>query len=424
MFKPGFGASVRYRLNRFGFYYGWIVVIGCFVSATITFATIYSFSVFFRHIVTTFEQSHANTSIVFSIQSIVTFGGAAILGFFVDRYGVRQLMVLGALFLAGGLLGASQSPVFVGVIVAYGVVAAAGLSVIYVIAYATVPRWFDRRRGLATGIATSGGGAGILLGPQLAESLIGALGWQNAYVTMTGVFVVFLGIVALVIDDSPASMGIMVGGNRGPREPHDAVGEWREQVSEVLNVARTGPFVLVFLGYLCFSVPMFFAAAHLVEFTTSAGIGRRIGILALSVIGGLNVVAKWVVGPIADRIGIAHSLAAASIFMGLSMTLMAVSRTATLVLGAAVLFGIGYGGSIALMSPMIAELFGTLNINALFGLIGIAFAFTGAVVPYLAGVGFDVLGTYVHVLVLSGLVSLVAAFAIEAADRMHTPTGI
>lgn len=36
---------------------------------------------------------------------------------------------------------------------------------------------------------------------------------------------------------------------------------------------------------------------------------------------------------------------------------------------------------------MLAEVFGTINTNALFGLIGVAFVFTGAVVPYLAGVG-------------------------------------
>lgn len=410
--------GLRRRLNRFGFYYGWIIVIGCFIGATITFATIYSFSVFFRHIVTTFDQSHANTSIVFSLQSVVTFGGGAILGFYIDRYGVRRLLLIGAVFLGAGLLGASQSPSFLGVIVSYGIIAAAGLSAIYVIAYATVPRWFEQRRGLATGIATSGGGAGILIGPPIAELLINSLGWQNAYVTMTVIFVGLLVLVSLVIDDSPLTAGIDPGVEMPTDHGERSLGAWRDQVRAVLRVARTTPFMLIAVGYLCFSVPMFFAAAHLVEYTTSAGIGREVGILALSVIGGLNVAAKWVVGPIADRVGIPHTLAAASIFMGIAVTSMAFARTPVFILGFAVLFGIGYGGAIALMTPMIAEVFGTININALFGLIGIAFAFTGSVVPYLAGVGFDVLGTYVHVLVISGLVSLLAAFAIEAADRV------
>lgn len=414
--------ALRRRLNQFGFYYGWIVVVGCFIGATITFSTIYSFAVFFRHIVTTFDQSHANTSIVFSLQSVVTFGGGAILGFFIDRHGVRRLLLIGACFLGIGLLGASQSPNFIGVMISYGVIAAAGLSAIYVIAYATVPRWFEHRRGLATGIATSGGGAGILIGPPLAEFLIGSLGWQNAYVMLTIIFVGLLGLVSLVIDDSPVAAGINPGAEVSADAAEPSLGEWRDQLKAVLRVARTWSFLLVFVGYLCFSVPMFFAAAHLVEYTTSAGIGRQVGILALSVIGGLNVFAKWIVGPIADRIGIPHTLAASSLFMGAAISSMAFARNPALVLAFAVFFGIGYGGAIALMTPMIADVFGTLNINALFGLIGIAFAFTGAVVPFLAGVGFDRLGTYVHVLVISGLVSLVAAIAIEAADRVdHGP---
>lgn len=417
------GRNIRARLNALDVYYGWVVVGGCFIGATITFATIYSFGVFFRHIVTTFDQSHGNTSLVFSIQSVVTFGGAAVLGFFVDQYGTRRLLVVGAGLLGAGLLGASQSPIFIGVVVSYGVVAAAGLSVIYVIAYATVPRWFERRRGLATGIATSGGGAGILIGPQLAEFLIGRVGWQNAYVSLTIMFVLLLVGVAVVVDDNPVSAGVDPGSEFPDASLDDAHGGWREQINAVGRIARSRSFALVFLAYLCFSVPMFFAAAHLVEFTDSAGIGRDVGILALSVIGGLNVFAKFIVGPIADRVGIQHTLAGASVFLGASIALMAVARSGGLILTFAVLFGIGYGGAIALMSPMIAELFGTLNINALFGLVAVAFAFTGAVVPYLAGVGFDMFGTYIPALVGCGIIGVFAAVAIEAADRLHRGQG-
>lgn len=411
--------AVRTGLRGLGVYYGWVVVAACFLAAMITFATIYSFSVFFGYIVATFDQSHANTALIFSLQSLVTFSGAAVLGVFVDRYGVRRLMAIGTALLVVGLLGASQLPVFAGVAVSYGVVAAAGLGIVYVVAYATTPRWFDRRRGLATAVATSGGGVGILVGPPLASTLIGAVGWQDAYLGLTVAFGAVLSLVTLVFADHPAALGVDASAEFGGTAQEATDRGWRDQLADVRGVAWSRPFALLFLGYLFLGVPLYLVTVHVVEFAASAGIGRATGVLAVSVVGAMNVVGKFLVGPAADRVGTTHALATCGALMGGATLLLAVVRSPAVVLGVVVLFGVGYGGSIALLSPLIAELFGVGDINALFGLTSVAFALSGSLVPYLAGASFDATGTYVPSLVVGGCVGLLSAVTVEVAGHLR-----
>lgn len=407
-------------------YYGWVIVACCFVGAMLTFAIIYSFSVFFGYIGETFAQTQANTALIFSLQSFVTFGGAAVLGVLVDRYGVRRLLVVGALLVGAGLVGASQIQAYPAVVLSYGVVAAAGLSLVYVISYATVPRWFDRRRGTATAVATAGAGAGILVGPQIAASLIGLAGWQNAYLLMMAGTVWLLFVLALLLADRPEDLGLNAADlaefPEGRAEMAGATREWREQLATIADTARSGPFLSVFGAYFCIGVPISFIAAHVVEFAKSVGIGQSVGVLAISIVGGMNFFGKFVAGPVSDRIGIPRTLSACGVLLSVPLFGLATVRTPVAVLGLVVVFGLGYGGAIALLSPTIAELFGTDDINALFGLTSIAFAVTGALVPYLAGLGYDVFGTYTAPLLVVGAVGLLSVPGIEIARRWREPT--
>lgn len=269
-----FPSAVRSRLADGPFYYGWFVVGVCFLSALITWGTVWSFSVFFRHIVTTFGLSYANTSIIFSIQSIVTYGGAAVLGLVIDRYGARRLLLIATGLIIAGLAGTSFLPTFTGVLIAYSVVAAAGFSIVFVIAYATPARWFDRRRGLATGIAAAGASAGTLLIPPSTEVLIAHVGWRAAYGSLTMTFLAILIVTILVIADRPASLDIDTSTESptGYLDEAHHTADWNDQIKEILAVARSPPFLFLFIAYLSFASPTAMVMVHIVEFTTTRGI--------------------------------------------------------------------------------------------------------------------------------------------------------
>lgn len=418
---------VRSLLLDSGVYYGWFVAVGCFLLTFMTFGTIYSYTVFFGPILETFDETHANTSIVFSLQSLVTFGGAAVLGFAIDRYGVRRLLVVAGVLLTVGLVGASAIPSLVGVIVAYSVVAAAGLGIVFVVAYTTPPQWFGRRRGLATGVAVSGTGVGILVMPPLADALIRRIGWQGTYLVLAAMFLAAIVIAVVLMADRPRDLGvdtdIEFGGSNAELggSADTTTRTVRTQVAETAEIVRTRTFGLVFVGLLLAFVPSYAVMVFFVEFAESVGISRRIGVLAVSAVGALNIVAKFVAGGIADVVGAGRTMAACVGLMCTATVLLVAVPTPVTILVLAGLFGLGYGGIAALMSPLLADLFGTADLSTLFGVTAIGFAIGGTVVPYLVGVGFDRFGTYEIPFLAAAVAGAVAIVALLAV-RVIQPT--
>ncbi|MFD1527184.1 MFS transporter, partial [Halolamina salina] len=83
----------------------------------------------------------------------------------------------------------------------------------------------------------------------------------------------------------------------------------------------------------------------------------------------------------------------------------------------AVVFGLAYGGNGALLSPLVAALFGRENINAVFGLVSVAFAVSGLLAPAAAGAAYDTLGTYEPAFLVAGVAAVVGAGSVAVAGR-------
>jgi len=408
--------DLRGAVVRSGPYYGWVVVAACFLGALAAFGTMYSFSVFFGKIAAEFQQTTANTSAIFSLQTFVTFAGAGIVGFSIDRVGVRRLMGLAAVLVGLGLLGASQLPSLLGVVFAYSVVAGAGFAIVIPISFATVPRWFGRRAGLANGIATTGTGVGIVLAPPFANTLIEAFGWRQAYLGFTMAIVGSLGLAALLLADGPDAIGADTGGeitgDHAIDDPSTTAGP------SVREVVTRPAFGIVFLAVLLAYVPAYVVLVFLVEFAETTGIGRTTGVLAVSIIGGVSILGRNGAGIASDRFGRASILAGCATLTGLTTAAFVFAPGPTALLVIAVAFGLGYGGMSPLVAPLLADLFGTSNVYTLFGVTAAAWAISGSMTPYLSGLGFDVLGSYVPVYALGGILGVLAGVSFLVSARL------
>jgi MFS family permease len=414
--------AVRRRLADGPVYYGWVVVGACFVISVITWGTVWSFGVFFGYIVEEFGLSHANTSLMFSLQSFVTLAGAVVVGFVVDRYGARRLLVLAAGLVVLGLFGVSRTGSFAAVVFSYGLVVGLGFAIASVIEKATPSRWFDRRRGFATGIAGAGAGVGIFAFPPILEALIREAGWRGAYGSLMLAFLASYVVAAVFISDRPTDLGLDPSSEfpDGTPEGPSPSADWRSQVEDVLVVARRPAFGLVFLAVFCLSTAVFTMMVNVVEFTTNAGLGREIGVLAISVAGATNVAGKIVGGRVSDRIGRPVTYASAGLFMGVGLALLLGVPDPVGVLVATVVFGFGWGINIGLLAPTVADLFGTLSINALVGVVFGTIAVAGSLVPYLTGLAFDLFGTYRPAFLGALVVSVIGSGLVLVAVRVES----
>lgn len=413
---------LRKRLSNLGIYYGWVVAFAGFAAATVLFGLAYSIAVFFDPLLDAFPVGSGTVSLMFGIQTFILYTGSVPGGTVVDTIGARRSAFLATVLVVGGLVGASASSRFVVLLGWYGVVTGLGMSLLYVVAYTAVPRWFGRHRGLATGIASSGLGIGLLVIPPLAAWLVDRVGWRGAYLWLAVGAGIVLSIATSLLADSPQAVGADTTDEFPYGEPpQPARTPLREQLRAAGGVATSRPFAAVLVGWLFIWTPLYILMNHVVRFVGESTLPPGTGVAAISIIGVTTSVARVGVGSASDRLGRVPTF----VFSG-AMVALAVPAL-TLVGGRAgffaltIVFGIGYGGAGALLSPLVAELFGGENLGTVFGLASVAFAIGGLTAPAAAGILFEAIGSYTPVFWAAGVVGLVGSglvwFAGVAAAR-------
>ncbi len=199
-------------LSRSDIFYGWWIV---FCAAAIVFLSavtfFYGFGLLVGPLTAEFGWSRAAVSIGFSLRTEVGGVAAPLVGFLVDRIGVRRLTTVGIVVVACGFVLLSRVhslPAFYAAIllIAIGMSATGGANAATVIA-----QWFRRYRGKALGLMTFGGGLGGLSAVVFAW-LISEMGWRDALVAVAIVQVVVLIPLALSMRNKPADMGLTVDG--------------------------------------------------------------------------------------------------------------------------------------------------------------------------------------------------------------------
>jgi MFS family permease len=401
-------------------YYGWVITGVSFLVIAAIWSVNVSFGVFFEAILETFGRSRADTSLVFSVQTLVLYFSAALFGGAVDRYGTRPTLAVGTVVFATGLLLTSRASSLAELYVVYGLITGVGMGLIYLVGYTTVPRWFKRRRGTAAAAATTGNGVGVLLVPPVVAALILLVGWQAAYGVVTVVLTATLLLATVLVADHPYAAGVDPTVEFPDGYETDAVEErWRDQMVRVIRESWSPSFLLMLLGFGGIWLSVFTNYVHLVALTTAAGLSRSVGVLALSAMGGASIPGRFLLGVLADRTHRATVFVASGVGMTVAMWLLPVVDTPATLLGVAVLFGVMYGGNGALVTPLVADLYGTGDINARYGLSTTAFGVAGFVGPFVAGWMYDLTGTYLLVFLTIGSVTLVGSGCVYAATRLR-----
>ncbi len=396
-------------------YRGWYVVTGGFVGAFVVFGLSYAFGVFLGPMQRELGLSRSGVSFVFSLQTVVIYVAAAVLGVLADRFGVRRFLLVGAVSLAIGGVWTSQAETYAGLLVAYGIVTAIGLGSIYVVSYATVPRWFERRRGLATGVTTAGLGIGMVVVAPAASALVASVGWRGAILVLLVGAAVIIAVVTPLFADDPASAGVDPGSEFYGSVPNPDPPEWAAYRRDVVAVATSQTFMLVFAGWVFVYGTLYAVLVHIVPHAGDIGLSEGTGAIALAAIGLTTAGARIVVGGLADRVGRVRTFVVCSIGMGLTTMALPLIDTAVGLYAFAIVFGVAYGGNGALLSPLTVDLFGTANANAIFGMVSLSLAISGLVAPWAAGLAYDLWGTYTPAFVGVGVVCVLGAGLIASA---------
>jgi MFS family permease len=396
-------------------FYGWWVVAAAFVITFLGFGSAYTFSAFLEQLQRDFGASRGSVSLVFSLAGFLYFGLGIISGPLADRFGSRPFAVIGMVLLGIGLALASAARNLVEVYVAYSLGVGLGCGCAYVPAIGAVQRWFVRRRGFASGLAVAGIGVGTLVMPPLASLLISALGWRSAYLVLGVLALLLGGGMALLIENDPRGRGLNPDGDEQATQSGQAGG------TSVRDAIQSGRFIGLYAACLICSFGVFVPFVHLVPFARDHGIAASMAALLLGVIGIGSTAGRFFLGAIADRMGRERALLMMFIGMAASLSIWALSANVWSLAVFAFVYGVFYGGWVAVLPAVVMDYFGGRNVSGIIGVLYTSVAFGTLIGPSAAGFAFDLSLSYELPIVASAATNILAALIVALRPRAASP---
>lgn len=349
----------------------YIILLGA-VALQLCLGATYSWSVFVKPLRDLSGLSQATAQLPFSVfyfsfPLTVLFSGKA-----VQRLGpARAAAAGGMLFGIGWIMAALGAASFAFTVAGVGLIAGIGVGLAYIVPLTVLVRWFPNQKGLVTGIAVAGFGAGAALISQTAGFLISTLGYApyTALGLLGSAFLLMASGSGLLMKLPPG-----ISEQRIPLLPH----------REVLGRSE---FRLLYLIMIVALASGFSINANMKELFPAGG--AAIGILGVSFFAIANAVGRMVWGAFFDRssasIALRSNLLAQAIVLLASPWLLT-SRSGFLML--AVATGFNYGGVLVLYAATVTQVWGAEHVGQVYGMLFSA-NIVAAPAPLLAGLWYD-----------------------------------
>ena len=374
----------------------WVVVWATFVCLAVIFGVSYSFAAFFENFAKEFAAQRADVSWIFGLCGLVYFVLGAGGGMLADRWGPRMVCMTGMVFIAMGLFLTSLAQSLATVYLSYGLLVGLGIAFVYTPSIACVQPWFNKRRGLASGIASAGVGAGTLVLPVVVSYLLIEVNWREA-LQMMSAGVLLIGLTA----------GFLL--KRAPNLSGNTSGQLPGLTLSA--TLKTPSFKWLYMGTLLGAPVMFVPFAHISAAARDAGVpdAQAVGLVGLIGIGSL--VGRFAIGWLADRMGRIKTLMLMQGLMGLSYLVWAGAHDPWMFAVFALWFGLSYGSIVSLLPAICMDLFGGRAVSAIIGTLYTGAALGNLLGPVLAGQVFDMTQSYALVIWITLGISALATYS-------------
>ena len=365
------------------------VILYCFLVLSATSFLNFNFGIFIKPLENEFQWSRTSISSAYSIYMIIGSFGAILTGELSDRYGPQKIILIGmvlsgiSLFLASKIQNIWEFYLYIGIL------AGISRSALNTPIFAYIQKTFDYKRGLATGIAGSGGGLGILVLTPVVGYLIIHYGWRPSYIVLGSVFFL-LSIPAL------ATVFIYRNG-KGTSSAQDSVPEENvlsESTQGMRVIMKHRSFWSILGSHSCDCACHSVIVVHLVPFAIESGVPRFEAATLLGMIGLGALIGRIVAGIISDRIGAKWALFISLTFQTLPIPLLLLDPGFTTLIFIASFVGLGLGGHGTMYPIVTRDYYGKKRVGILFGSFATGASIGMASGSFLGGVIHDFTGNY------------------------------
>ena len=375
----------------------------------------------------------ARSAITFGISiNLLLYGVAApVVGWILDKYGPRRVMMTSLTLLSTGLLGTTlvselwQFWLTWGVMVGLG---AGGMS--GVLSASVAHRWFNSRRGLAVGILSSGSSSGQIVFAPLMLLIIGYIGWRMGSYVLVACAVVAVTMVWLLMRDKPADVGLEPY-EEGPREdktrpsgggatpPATPAGP----VMGIRDAIKTPTFwLLCGVFSICGGTANGLIGTHLIPHALEQGFERGTVSVAFALMGTMNVVGTLFSGWLTDRVDPRKLIAAVFTLRGLALFYLTLVDNTSGLLIFTVIYGLDWFATVPPVVTLAGQTFGKQSIGRIYGWIFLSHQIGGFAMANAGGLLYDYVGNYEMAFFAGGWMGLMAAaFGLSIRPRKTVP---
>lgn len=396
-------------------FYGWIIVASCLIIVAVMLGVRHSFGVFFKPLASEFALNRLATSSINSLLMVFSAVFAVIGGWAVDRFGPRRVVLVMGICIGLGLVITSFTNALWQLFIVYSFLLGIGTGAAIPVLMTVVSRWFDKKRGLALGISSSGTALGPIISAPLSAFLIVTFSWRIAYIIIGIIATAIIIVLSRPLLSNPREIGALPDGAKPATAPAGTNTKRNGDKPDFLPLSqalRTRSFWYIFATWLFFALSLNLVLTHLIPHATDAGMPTMEAATLISVVAGVSMVLRAFMGMLSDFIGRKIPAIIAVLIQAAAMLWLIWAQQPWAFYLFAVLFGFAWGGYGVLSIAVAVDTFGVRNLGTMMGALDVGFALGSALGPAIGGYAFDVTGSYSAAFIISAVLMVLTAILI------------
>ena len=330
-----------------------------------------------------FNTGRGNSSLIYGTFMIGFALGGVVMGRLADRMGIMIPALIGSLALPAGFYLAAHASSILEISLAFSLLCGfLGSSFSMAPLIADISHWFNRRRGLAVGIAFSGSYVAGAIWPPILQRMFDAQGWRESFIDLALLTLIFMALLSLLLYPRPPT-----------NEQLPTTGSANSNLTNSAISAGSLQSLICLAGFGC-CVAMAMPQIHIVPYVMDLGHPAIRGAEMLGLMLGFGVISRVGSGWLSDRIGGLATLLLGSALQLAVLIAFLTGNSLVFLYGISIAFGLSQGGIVPSYTIILRAFFPPkqagwrISTSFLFTVAGMAFG------GWIAGVLYDLTGSY------------------------------
>ncbi len=369
----------------------------------VALGAVYAWSVFRNPLIKAHGWTIPEVTLTFQITILVLGFAAFAGGLWMKKAGPRPVALTAAVLYGAGTAAAGLADTLPMLYLTYGLIAGVGLGLGYIVPVATLIKWFPDRRGMITGIAVAGFGAGALITAPLATRLIAWAGVGPTFEMLGLAYLIIVLACALVMRNPPE--GYAPAGYKPPAASKSSSGS-NFTLSQALRTWQWYALWLTLFLNVNAGIAIISQASPMAQEISHVSAAVAAGMVSLISIG--NGIGRFLWAWLSDAIGRRNVFISMFLLQAVLFFLLSKVESFTMLSTICFIVLLCYGGGFGTMPAFAADYFGAKDVGSIYGAMLTAWGVAGMFGPTIIAQVRQVTGKYQGAMTILAVVMLVS----------------